>query len=89
MLTLYLESSWGDEMASNGAKTQNLPFLATCGFQIKPRPKYGTYSYINTEKAFPKKNRSGRSLDNFKLSKASNGELWTKWQERVVSEIEM
>jgi hypothetical protein len=59
--------------------------LATCGFLttvIKPHPKYGTYSYTNTEKAFPPKNRSGRSLDNFTLSKASNGELWTKWQER-------
>ena len=58
MLTLPdLESSWGDEMASNGAKTQKLPFLATCGFLNNSHPKYGTYSYINTEKAFPKKNR--------------------------------
>ena len=64
-------------MASNGAKHTEIAFFATCGFLIKAHPKYGTYSYMHTEKFVFPKSRSGRSLDNVTLSKASNGEVWT------------
>ena len=78
-------------MASNGAKHTEITLFGNLWI---PNPKYGTYiiciheSIMNTESVCSPQNRSGRSLDNVTFSKASNGELWTMWQEVVVSEID-
>jgi hypothetical protein len=67
-------------MASNGAKTPKLPFfwqLEDSSLSLIPN-----MGHIHTL-------TQRQIADNFKLSKAPNGELWTTWQERVVSEIEM